>query len=460
MITIVGAGLVGSLWAVLLRQQGHEVTLFERRPDLRKADLDGGRSINLVITSRGLLGLEKAGLLERVRKLAVPVYGRMIHTKTSELVYQAYGQANECNWSISRGELNRFLITAAEEAGVKIHFEHELEDLDPSGKKLIFKSPKGEKTFSYEILFGADGAGSRVRKQLAKKFSFNERTDWLEADYKELTLPVRKDGSPALKTDALHIWPRGAHMMMALANLDGSFTATVYLPKVRTPDRDWAFDRLRSAKDAEELFQSEFPDAVAMMPSFVKEMTEHPQGALGTVHSSKWVFADSIAIMGDAAHAIVPFFGQGMNSGFEDCTVLLDLVQQFPGQWPKILQEFESRQKPNADAISEMALENWVEMRDKVGDAKFLLRKKIESVLEQKHPGLYKSRYGLITYTLTSYSMAQKAGLRQGEMIDELIEGISSIDEVSWEKAEKLLQKEWFPFLQENRLQIKNYPST
>lgn len=460
MVMIVGAGLVGSLWAVLLRKQGHEVLLFERRSDLRKQQGGAGRSINLVMTSRGLQGLEKAGLLEEGRKLAVPVYGRMIHTKTSDVVYQAYGQSNECNWSISRGELNKFLVNAAEEAGAKIHFEHELQELDPAAKKIVFKTPAGEKSFSYEVLFGADGAGSRVRKELAKKFpqDFTERTDWLEADYKELTLPTKADGTPALRTDALHIWPRGAHMMMGLANLDGSFTATVYLPKTRAPGQEWSFDRLKSSKDTEDLFTSEFPDAIPLMPSYVKEMTDHPQGALGTVRASRWVFADSIAIMGDASHAIVPFFGQGMNSGFEDCTVLLELLQKFSGQWPKILHEFEKRQKPNADAISEMALENWVEMRDKVGDARFLLRKKVESLLEQKHPGLFKSRYGLITYTLTSYEMAKKAGVRQNEMIDSLIEGISSIDEVSWEKAERLLKEEWFPFMKENNFEIRNYP--
>lgn len=455
MVTIVGAGLVGSLWAILLRKQGCEVTIFERRPDPRVKSNDAGRSINLVLTSRGLNGLEKAGLLEKVHKLAVPVYGRMIHTQAGELIYQAYGQADECNWSISRGELNKFLIDEAVKAGVQVHFEHDLNNLDPQSKKIGFKTPQGLKNFNYDILFGADGSHSRVRKQLALVYAqqMNENIEWLEADYKELTLPA---GS-GLRTDALHIWPRGAHMMMALANLDGSFTMTVYLPKKTDTNKPWSFERVQSKAQIEEFFKSEFKDAIPLMPNYIPEFLEHPQGTLGTVRCSKWVFNDSIALIGDAAHGIVPFFGQGMNSGFEDCTTLLELYQQEPQAWASILKKYESRQKPNTDAIADMALENWVEMRDKVGDSGFLLRKKIEATLEQKHPGIFKSRYGLITYTLVPYALAQKAGHQQSLIIDQLTQGVSSLDQVSWPRAEDLLQKEWLPFVKANRLEIKNY---
>lgn len=456
MIHIVGAGLVGSLWAVLLRKRGFDVTLLERRADPRKSHLEAGRSINLVVTSRGLHALEQADLQAAVRKISVPVYGRMIHPKTGDCLYQAYGQSNEFNLSISRGELNCFLISEAEKAGARILFEADFTQIDPQQKKITYKSPSGLQTSSYEVLFGADGAGSRLRKALAEKYKIHERTEWLEADYKELGLPL-KENQPALKTDALHIWPRGAHMLMALANRDGSFTTTLYLPKISAPGREWSFDRAKTPAQVEELFRTEFPDAIALMPNYQKEFAENPQGHLGTVRCSQWVFENSIALMGDAAHAILPFFGQGMNSGFEDCTVLYQEILKNPKDWGAALAAYEKTQKPNATAIADMALENWVEMRDKVGDKNFLLRKKIEGLLEQKYPGRFKSRYGLITYTLTSYSLAQRAGLCQAKIMDELTRSISSVEEVDWNLAEQLLDRHWFPFLKEQDLEIRNY---
>jgi len=456
MITIVGAGLVGSLWAVLLRKKGFEVTVFERRSDPRSQKNLGGRSINLVVTSRGMHGLEKAGLSDKINSLAVAVYGRMIHSKTGDLVYQPYGKKEECNLSVSRAELNRFLIDEAERAGAKIYFEHELQDLNTQKREAVFKTSDGTKSVTYEVLFGADGAGSRVRKLIAKLYpnEIQEHTDWLEADYKELTMPLQNGKAP-LRTDALHIWPRGAHMMMALANHDGSFTMTAYLPKIKSGNLHWAFSQLQSKEDIKALFQNEFPDAIPLMPSYLSEFAEHPQGTLGTVRCSHWTCADSIALIGDAAHAIVPFFGQGMNCGFEDCTTLLSLLEKYGKAWPKILQDYERTQKPNADAIADMALENWVEMRDKVGDARFMLRKKVESALEQKYPDVFKSRYGLITYTLVPYALAQKAGLKQGEIIDQILDGVPSFEQISWDKADELIQQKWLPFIEKNHLRVR-----
>lgn len=457
MITIIGAGLVGSLWGLLLQKKGFKVSIYEKRADPRLQKLGAGRSINLIVTSRGLKGLELAGLGSKIHQLTVPVYGRMIHSKDGTLTYQPYGQDKECNYSVSRGDLNNFLIEEAEKSGVKFHFEHEVQDLKIEAKEVRFKKPlMGSVAVTYDILFGTDGAGSKLRHLLAAQFpdQMTETTDWLEADYKELTLPKNKTGEPALKTDALHIWPRGAHMMMALANRDGSFTVTSYLPKINSA---WSFDRLKKDSDIIDLFKSEFADAIPLMPDYLNEFNENPQGHLGTVTCSKWVFADSIALMGDAAHAIVPFFGQGMNSGFEDCTTLLGLIDKYAGAWALILKEFEDVQKPNAKAIAEMALENWTEMRDKVGDQNFLLRKKMETELEQKYPGQYKSRYGLITYTLAPYVLAQKAGLKQNELMDQVLKGLTSLDQVSWPLVDQLVQKEWLPFVKENHLEIKNY---
>jgi kynurenine 3-monooxygenase len=446
---------VGSLWAGLLRQRGEEVTVYEKRPDPRRQDVEGGRSINLIVTSRGLNALEKAGLLRPAMELVVPVYGRMIHSRTGETMYQPYGQKNECNYSISRSALNIFLINEAEKAGAKIIFDHGLQDLDAIKKEMTFETPKGSIRANYEVMFGTDGAGSRVRKALAAQFpeKTQEDTEWLEADYKELTLPLGKDGKPQLKTDALHIWPRGSHMLMALANLDGSFTLTLYLPKT---GGTWSFDRVKTANDVKALFESEFPDAIQMMPDYQKEFLAHPQGSLGTVRTSRWTAQDSVALMGDAAHAIVPFFGQGMNSGFEDATRLLQLWESSKS-WKAALHDYDEVQRPNANAIADMALENWVEMRDKVADPRFLLRKKVEGLLEQKNPGLYKSRYGMITYTLVPYALAQKAGLLQDKILAELIQGIEKPEELPWEKADSILEKQWRPFVEAQSLDLQPY---
>lgn len=448
-VTIVGAGLVGSLLAILLRRRGMEVSLYEKRPDPRHHILDGGRSINLVITSRGLHGLEKASLIEKIKNLVVPVYGRMMHSKAGELTYQPYGQDNEYNLSVSRGELNRFLINEAEKVGTKIYFSHEVADLRPDKKEIVFKVGDSSTTASYEILFGADGAGSQIRKHLKNHFNFDEKIDWLEADYKEMTLPLDPQGKPQLKTSALHIWPRGGHMMMALANHNGSFTMTLYLPKSGS---SISFDKIKTATDVESLFKNEFPDAIPLMPDFKREFLEHPQGALGTVRCSQWVFNSSIALIGDAAHAIVPFFGQGMNCGFEDCTDLLKILEKNQNNWASSLNEYEAERRRNANAIADMALENFIEMRDKVGDSNFLLRKKVEGQLEKRFKHIFKARYGMITYTLVPYQVAQQAGVIQNQIIDKLLEGKISIEEISWGKAEELINDLWLPFANQHRL--------
>lgn len=462
-ITIVGAGLVGSLWALLLRQRGFEVTIFERRSDPRENIADAGRSINLVVTSRGLRALELAGLAGRIGELAVPVYGRMMHSKKGELAYQPYGQTGEYNHSVSRGELNRFLITEAENAGADFYFDHEIADLDLESKTAIFKAAGATSTISYDVLFGTDGAGSRVRAALVKKRPdlFSGDTEWLEADYKEMTIPLGKDGKPQLRTDALHIWPRGAHMMMALANKDGSFTVTLYLPKKGTP----SFETVRDRDGVEKLFKEEFPDAIALMPDYLDEFMNHPQGTLGTVRAKRWTYENSVALMGDAAHAIVPFFGQGMNCGFEDCSELIQLLEMkrksgtemTAGSWTDMLQVYQSTRKPNADAIAGMALENWVEMKEKVGDPKFLFRKKVEGALEQKFPELYKSRYGMITYTLVPYSLALRAGVAQDSLLAQIIDGKTSIEEIDWEKAKALLEKDWVPLVRDHKMDLTRY---
>jgi kynurenine 3-monooxygenase len=444
-VAIVGAGLVGSLLAVCLRDRGYNVDLFEKREDPRLEGADGGRSINLVITSRGIHGLKQAGLHKEAMDISIPVYGRMIHSLDGKQSFQPYGRDQECNHSISRGGFNKLLISAAEKRGARLHFDHSLESIDFKNKILKFSSSDQK----YDLLFGADGAGSRVRKALAKNFpdGFKETTEWLEADYKELLMPA-SSGKHPLQKDALHIWPRGSHMLMGLANGDGSFTMTLYLRK----EGPKSFSEVKTEKQIQDLFQSEFSDAVPLMPNYLEEFKNHPQGALGTVRCSQWVLDDSVALIGDAAHAIVPFFGQGMNCGFEDCTFLLGLMEKHGEDWAKILAAYHEERKPNADAIADMAQENWVEMRDKVAQASFQLRKKVEAWLEEQFPKYYKTRYRMITYTLVPYAVAQEAGIIHDRILGKLCAGISSPSEIPMEKARALIESELLPFVKTHGL--------
>ncbi len=456
-VVIAGAGLVGSLWAYILKKRGFEVEVFEKRVDPKNLESPAGRSINLVITSRGLRGLEVAGLLQKIIPITVPVDGREIHSKTGETFFQPYGRdKSDCNYSVSRWDLNKALIQACLEIGVKIHFEHGIKNVDPLQKILTIQSPEGDLHKNYELLFATDGAGSEVRQSLIRKFPelYKESVDWLATDYKELHLPKSLNGLPALKKNALHIWPRGTHMMMGLANADDSFTMTLYLPKENHP---YAFDHLKSEEDVLKLFKSEFNDTTNLIPDYQKNFLKNPQGKLATVKLSRWIFEDSIALMGDSAHAIVPFFGQGMNLGFEDCTTLLNCFEQNQNNWAQALQQYNQVQIPNANAIAEMALENFVEMRDKVQDARFQLKKKIETVLEKSFPEMYRSRYGLITYTLTPYSLAQQVGVKQNDFLDAISKNIQKPEDVDLNLANKLLEKEFHPWMKSLGIKTESY---
>lgn len=456
-LTVIGCGLVGSLWAYILKKRGYEVEVFEKRPNPKHLDSPAGRSINLVITSRGLHGLKVAGLVEKILPITVPVYGRKIHAQNGETLFQPYGRdKSECNYSVSRWDLNKALIQTCEEAGIPIHFDHDIEKIDVEKKELTFQTPNGKVARKYQCVFATDGAGSIIRKTLTtqKPEIFTEKVDWLDANYKELMLPATTDKKPAFEKNALHIWPRGSHMMMGLANGDNSFTMTLYLPKENHP---FAFSNLKTETSIEKMFQSEFKDAIPLMPNYKPEFLYNPQGKLATVRMNKWVYEDSIAFLGDAAHAIVPFFGQGMNLGFEDCTTLIQFFDQSGHDWKGAFEKYDQYQRPNANAIADMALENFIEMRDKVGDQQFQFRKKAEALIEKNFPHYYRSRYGLITYTLTPYTLAQEVGVKQNALLTKLTQGLSKPEDLNMSEVQKILEAEFYPWMKNKGIETQSY---
>lgn len=453
-IHIIGAGLVGSLWAYLLKQRGFDVHVFEKRTDPRHTAADRGRSINLIVTSRGLEGLKKAGLIDAILPTTVPVYGRLMHALDGATQYQAYGRNNsECNYAVSRGDLNRTLIQKCADSGVVFHFEHELVDANLHAKTLTFKN---NNCVHFERAFATDGAGSVIRKklQVLNANTFKEEVSFISSDYKELYVPADANGQPVLTKNNLHIWPRGTHMLMALANTDNSFTLTLYLPRT---DHAFSFDSIKTKERVSALFKSEFKDVMSVVPDLETQFLENPQGGLGTVRFSQWHFEDSVALLGDAAHAIVPFFGQGMNCGFEDVTHLLEILDAQNWDFKYALPLYSQARIKNANAIAEMALENFVEMSDKVGDQNFLLQKKIESVLEKEFPTEYRSRYGMITYTLIPYAKAQEAGLIQARLLADIAKHTPRIEDLDLAFCHKQMEREWLPWLRKNAIPLDRY---
>lgn len=446
-ITIAGAGLVGSLLALMWRQKGFAVEVFEKRADIRKNNKDLGRSINLVITSRGVHALKQVGLWEKVQPITVAVFGRMIHGLDRTVNYQPYGRNQECNYSVSRAELNKFLIDEAEKLGAQFHFEQTVESVDFEQKKIHFEKNNKHETFQYDLLFATDGAGSEVRKSLMQvQPDIDEKIIPFPTDYKELFMPATSQGEYALDHKALHIWPRGAEMLMALPNPGGSFTMTIYLSKA-------VFQKMNDKAEFEKYFKTQFSDCLAIMPDYSHDFASNKQGSLNTLKLSRWTYKNSVCLLGDAAHAIVPFFGQGMNLGFEDCTELLKIFDS-TSSWEECFTKFFNSRKPNADAIADMAIENGNEMSEKVGDKKFLLKKQIEHKIEEELPNHYRSRYGLITYTLTPYSLALKAGLIQETMLNEIMQITKSPDDLNWSEIKKLIEKKFTPFVNENKVSL------
>jgi kynurenine 3-monooxygenase len=440
-IHVVGGGLVGTLSTIVLAQRGFTVVLHERRPDMRKATITAGKSINLAVTSRGLKALAEVGLKDDVLDMAVSMKGRMLHDADGKTTFVAYGQKeNEVIHSVSRRDLNTLLL---EKAGsynnVEIFFNRRCVGYDAQTSALTFADEVTgrQETVPAEVTIGADGAWSAVRQAMQKQVKHFQYSETIEAHgYKELVIPAAPGGGFRMEKNALHIWPRKSFMLIALPNLDGSFTVTLFL----AGEGKESFTALKTERDVTDFFIRLFPDATRLMPTLAKDFFTNPTGSMVTVKCAPWRIEDKAAIIGDAAHAIVPFFGQGMNCGFEDCSALGALLDQKNMDWATLFAELENLRKPNADAIADMALENFVEMRDTVADAKFQLKKQIGFELEKRYPGRFIPRYAMVVFhPEISYAEARRRSDIQDKILEELCAGASSLEQVDWQRAEDLL---------------------
>lgn len=416
-IFISGAGLVGSLMAIYLAKRGYKVLIFEKRDDMRLAGAAGGRSINLALSNRGWLPLKEVGLENEVNHMIIPMRGRMMHDEEGFLTFQPYGREGQAINSISRGGLNAMLMNEAEKLGVEIKFNHSCVGINFEESILYYEHNGKRQQSQADVIIGGDGAFSVIRRLMQRTDRFNFSQHYIEHGYKELTIPPGAGGSFGLEKHALHIWPRGNFMLIALPNKDGSFTCTLFFPFEGNP----SFASLKTDEDIKLFFQETFPDAVRLMPTLLKDYHSNPTSSLVTIKCYPWV-KNKTLLIGDASHAIVPFYGQGMNSGFEDCRVLNSMLDEHNDDWDKVLPAFQKMRKPDADAISHLALQNFIEMRDLVGDEDFLLRKKIEARLHDKFPQQWIPLYSMVTFNENMrYSTALHQGQIQKEIMDEVM---------------------------------------
>lgn len=441
-IVIAGAGLAGALLAAQLAGHGHRVAIFERRGDLRREQVAAGRSINLALAARGWEGLRRANATTQVLEYALPMRGRMLHDRAGQTQFQTYGlDVDEVIWSVHRGRLNQTLMDVAAEAGAQLHFHARLDAVDFDARRARFVDERDQSPTEVEfaVLIGADGAGSALRAAMEAEQPLGQVTDFLDHGYKELRIPPRDDGTPALDPDALHIWPRGGYMLIALPNPDASFTATLFLPHLG----DISFGSYADAAAARAWFQRDFADALALIPDFDAQYQAHPVGVLGTLRCPRWHRGDRALLIGDAAHAIVPFHGQGMNCAFEDCVALLELIEkraQDPSiDWGTVFTDFESERRANTHAIAEMALENYVEMRDSVAHPGYQLRRQLELELARRLPGHFIPRYSMVMFTTIPYALARERGQQQQALLEQLTTGKQALDEIDLDAAQSLV---------------------
>ena len=428
-VTVLGAGLVGTLLSIFLAKRGYNVHAYEGRPDLRKSQLEGGRSINLALSHRGLKALKAVGLEDEIKARCIPMPGRMIHDTAGNLDFHPYGKEGQFINSVSRSGLNELLLNEAEKAGVYLHFEHRCNRVDHQTTTAYFTTPQGSIEVNSDFIFGADGAFSALRNSFMRTDRFNYEQHYITAGYKELHIPATTKGEFAMDPYALHIWPRGKFMLIALPNLDKSFTVTLFLPF----EGENSFASLQSPDQVLTFFNREFADAVPLMPDFVEDFFSNPTSGLVTVRCYPWV-KQNCALIGDAAHAIVPFYGQGMNAGFEDCHVLNQLLEELGTLNAEVLSRYQELRKPDAEAIADLALYNFIEMRDKVADPKFVLQKKIEKRLNELYPNQWLPLYSMVTFSDLRYSEALEIGRKQQKIMDKVMEQ-ESLEE-HWESLD------------------------
>ncbi|WP_116769978.1 FAD-dependent oxidoreductase [Maribacter litoralis] len=430
-IAIIGSGLVGSLLAIYLKRYGHKITVFDRRPDIRNIEFSG-RSINLAMSNRGWNALKTVGIEDEIRKIAIPLDKRAMHVIGKEQYFQKYGKDGEAIWSISRGVLNKRMIDLAEENGVDFRFEEKVWDIDlPEAIVYTGETEKGEwKEYPFDLVFGCDGAFSRVRHKMQRRSRFDYSQDFIDVGYKELTIPANADGTHKLDKHSFHIWPRGKFMFIAMPNLDGSFTCTLFMPF----EGDISFESLKTKKDAVHFFNTYFPNVKDEIENLTEDFFRNPTSAMVTMKCYPWTYWDKVALVGDSAHAVVPFYGQGMNAGFEDIFVLDQLIQEFGDDWGHIFSTYQEKRKPNADAIAELSYRNFMEMSSKTADTNFLLQKKIEKHFSTKHPEKWIPAYSRVTFSNRPYSEALAEGDAQEEIMKEVMK-IPGIAE-KWDSEE------------------------
>lgn len=437
-VTIVGGGLSGALLAIFLARRGHHIEVFERRKDVRLGKAERGRSINMALSARGMKALSSVGLLDRVLGDAVALKGRRIHGKSGELTFFPYGRTeDQVIASISRAQLNAILLDAAEAyPNVRIHFDKCVTGYDIDTKMLSFRAGSSGRhiTMPSEVVIGTDGSASELRRAMMRVPLFNFSQDYLEHSYKELHIPAGSSGDYQMEKEALHIWPRESFMLIALPNPDGSFTVTLFLQRSRLA-------KLCDRSDVLEFFRSEFPDTLDLMPDLASDFFRHPTGHLVTVRCFPWHIQGDVLLLGDAAHAIVPFYGQGMNCSFEDCRVLDEVIEEVGQDWNEVFSKFQRLRKTNTDAIADLANENFIEMRDHVADPVFLLRRQLEHALEEAFPEHYISKYSMVTFHHTPYRVALERGRAQEKVLSQVCEGKTSLAEINLEEVLSILPR-------------------
>jgi kynurenine 3-monooxygenase len=419
-ILVVGGGLVGSLLSIYLTRQGYRVHLFDRYPDFRTATPPLGRSINLTICERGFAALERVAAGDLVRAIAVPCYGRVIHAVDGAVEYQPYGNRQEAIYSISRNDLNRVLLSLAlEQPSLICHFQQKCVEVFLDQPAVTFKDLRSGELSHWrgDRLFGADGAHSAVRQSMQRAQRFNLVQEYLDQGYKELDVPPAAAAGGALETNAIHIWPRGHYMLIGFPNLDHSFTLALHMPFEGEP----SFAAIRRPEDLLRLFARSFADALPLLPNLVADFFGRPEASMVTIRCSPWTYQDKVLLMGDAAHAIVPSYGQGANAGFEDCSALADCMAASGGDWNAAFASFEAARKPNAEAVADLALEHFHELRDRVGDPRFLLRKKVERRINELFPERYMPLYSLVSFTNLPYVEALRQDGMQRGLVDRVM---------------------------------------